>query len=218
MRGVMQNAKFMRYRILSLIASIVLIVCCSDCKRCHDKYLGSFTVTDNERQMIPYTKQSKLKFNKSTGDSIIFIIDTIKSIHSSSYKLQNYDNYEGCSDSYDCNDYYVGLIDSINSDKIEVILTYFLALELQMFIDVQLTLNDSTFYFTEFLHPLNDSLPGKYYTTLQIGPKTFSFVHVFDGSYQPSYQYRYIQSIFYTKQKVIVGIKTYSGDILYLGN
>ena len=208
----------MKQYTLVLFLSILTLTIFPNCKRCHSNYLGSVSITSKDRQMIPYSEQSKLIFKSTSADSLVFIMDTITTEDFTVKGRPNNDNFPECYDYYDNEEYDISFKDSTKSNKIFLSLSHISFTELALLFSIQYTLNDSTFYFLEHFNPVNDSIPGNYYFSLQIGVKMFYYVHEFESFCDPSFAYDEIHFVYYTKKQGIVGFKTCKGDILYLAN
>jgi hypothetical protein len=171
-------------------------------------------LSEKDLTLIPYTSKSKLIFKSNLADSMVYTVDTItKNVFSNGFPIMDPSE---CSTTYDYEDYDIKFKGTTTSESIQLGLLHIP--DLTFILSMSFAPNDSIVNFNAASSIINDSIPGNYYQTLQIGLKTFLYVHELTSMSKKNSSSHSIQFVYYTTKQGIVGFKSNDGRTWYLAN
>jgi hypothetical protein len=213
-----------------LISSLLLI---TSCKKCHENELSSVQFSQNELNMIPYKGNETLVF-KSTTEPFLSYNGTERITQSGIYyeDLKNVEETH-CKDTYYYSQsswidfrsahgdynlrtemYFTNLFDS---GYIEGIFIFGLGLNINSIRDFsgQYVFESDTLYSGKYIEGFSKIIKG-FYSTIQLGQKSYHNVYEFDGDYSSPNATEWISSVYYCFSDGLVGFRTNKGKLWYL--
>jgi len=213
-----------------LVISLLLI---NSCQKCHENELSSVKFTQNELKMIPYTGNDTLLFKSATEPSLSYYgterttqsgidyedLKNVEETHCKGtyyYSQSSWIDFRSAHGDYNLRTemYFTNLFDS---GYIEGIFIFGLGLNINSIRDFsgQYVFELDTLYSGKYIEGFSKIIKG-FYSTIQLGQKSYHNVYEFDGDYSSPNTTEWISSVYYCFSDGLVGFRTNKGKLWYL--